>query len=339
MGKGSAPSAPDPAKTAAAQQQANVETARVQNAMNRANQYTPYGSVIYNDLGNDRWEAITSLSPNQQYISDMGELGKMQYGYLANQMWPQTGKIMQSKLDFSGLPGINDGVKDRARVEDALFARMQPRLDAQRNALDTRLRNQGLTPGSEAWTKAWQEYSMGENDARLATIGAAGQEQQRLFNMSTADRARALQEYLAQRQIPLNEVAALLGGAQVSYPQFVGMSQTGVNPTDVTGAVRDAYNAQMAAYNAEQQQLSGLYSGLGTIGAAAIKMSDIRTKENIKRVGTADNGLPLYLFNYIGDPTPHVSVMAQDVEKRDPGAVHEISGIKYVNLHRALEAE
>lgn len=349
MGKSapSPPPAPDPVATAAAQTASNVETAQTQAALNRVNTYTPYGNIVYSKApggGENSWQANVTLSPAQQQLLDMQNSAKTQYGQIGNQAIGRVGQIMNTGLDFSGLPQINDGVTDRQHVEDALFARMQPRLDAQRDALDTRLRNQGLTPGSDAWNKSWQEYSTSENDARLATIGAAGQEQQRLFQMSAQDRQRALQEYLSQRQIPLNEAAALMGGAQVQYPQFPNVPGTQVQPTDVAGIANNAYNAQMANYNAQMQQQAGLFGGIASLGGSALSaglpliFSDRRLKENIKQIGETNDDLPLYLFNYKGNPQPQIGVMAQDVEKRDPEAVQEINGFKAVDLERAVMA-
>jgi len=391
MGKSSPsmPSPPDPVETANAQAAANAETARLNAELNRVDQYTPYGQIVYSRIpntpqtgtsgtggttggvgvtygtggtrerfadenrdgestyqyrpGEDRWRADITLSPEQQRIYDLQSEARTQYGEIGNRALGRVGDIMDTPLDFSGLPQINDGVTDRRRVEEALFGRLQPQLTAQREALDTRLRNQGLTPGSEAWEKSFREYGMSENDARLATIGAAGQEQQRLFNMSTTDRARALQEYLAQRQIPLNEAAALVQGAQVNYPQFVGVPQSPVNPTDVAGITQANYANQMAAYNAQMQQQSGLFGGISQLGGALIAAqpwtwSDRRLKENVQRIGETDDDLPLYLFNYKGDDRRQIGVMAQDVEKRDPGAVHEFGGLKAVDLERAVLA-
>lgn len=71
--------------------------------------------------------------------------------------------------------------------------------------------------------------------------------------------------------------------------------------------------------------------------AAAMFLSDVRAKENIKRVGTLLNGLPVYLFNYIGDKKRQISVMAQDVEKIMPEAVKEISGWKMVNMEMVCQ--
>lgn len=293
--------------------------------------------------GQNMWRADITLAPAQQQLLDLQNAARIKYGQAGNEAIDRVTQIMGSPVDFSGLPQINDGVTDRKRVEDALFSRMQPQLDYQRNALDTRLRNQGLTPGSDAWNKAWQEYSTSENDARLATIGAAGSEQQRLYNMSADQRQRALQEYLSQRQIPLNEAAALMGGAQVQYPQFPNVPGSQVQPTDVAGIVNNSYNAQMANYNAQMQQQSGLFGGIASLGGGLLAAqpwtwSDKRLKENIKQIGETNDELPLYLFNYKGDPKPQIGVMAQDVEKRDPEAVQEIGGFKAVDLERAVMA-
>lgn len=49
--------------------------------------------------------------------------------------------------------------------------------------------------------------------------------------------------------------------------------------------------------------------------------SDLRLKVDIARVGTADNGLPLYEFRYLGGTTRYRGVMAQDVLMHTPEAV------------------
>ena len=59
-------------------------------------------------------------------------------------------------------------------------------------------------------------------------------------------------------------------------------------------------------------------------------MSDIRMKENIVPDGTYKD-YNVYTFNYIGDDRQRRGVMAQEVEKVNPGAVSEIDGIKHVD--------
>lgn len=382
----SAPKPPDPFATAQAQGAANADTARLIAELNRVNQYTPDGSIVYSKVagqtpttpppappvtydkkgrpippggtkggkggyvtsytpqatGQDQWEARVTLSPDQQRIHDLQAQGKIKYGEIGNTALDNLRGKVGTELDLSGLPQINDGVMDRKRVEDALFARINPQLENQRNSLDTRLRNQGLTPGSEAWTNAMREYGMSENDARLGVVNAGGAEQARLYGMSADARQKALQEMLTSRAVPLNEVQAMLGGTQVSYPQFNAVPQTTAQPVDIAGINQNAFNNQMGLYNSGLQQQAGMMSGLAQLGGSALSAfarSDERSKENIKKVGKTDNDLAVYLFNYKGDPEPRMSVMAQDVEKVNPGAVVERpDGMKMVNLEQALMA-
>ena len=51
--------------------------------------------------------------------------------------------------------------------------------------------------------------------------------------------------------------------------------------------------------------------------------SDRRLKEDIKPIGKLDNGLQLYSYKYIGQERTHVGVMADEVQKVIPDAVHE----------------
>ena len=79
-----------------------------------------------------------------------------------------------------------------------------------------------------------------------------------------------------------------------------------------------------------QGGVGGSLEGAAGIGALAM-FSDIRLKENIKRVGETDGGLPVYTYNYKGTQRTHMGVMAQDVEKVIPEAVGDINGYKAVN--------
>jgi len=80
--------------------------------------------------------------------------------------------------------------------------------------------------------------------------------------------------------------------------------------------------------------LAGM-GGIGGAGGAGIGamlglLSDRKAKENIRRVGTTDHGVPVYVYNYIGDPVQHMGVMADEVE-HIPNAVQVIDGLKHVN--------
>ena len=97
-------------------------------------------------------------------------------------------------------------------------------------------------------------------------------------------------------------------------------------------------DAQPEWWEAALTQFAGsLGQGAGQAGTAALLASDRRVKENISQVGSLDNGLPVYLFNYKGGNTPQIGLMAQDVEKVNKKAVVEINGIKMVNYDWAVK--
>ncbi len=66
-------------------------------------------------------------------------------------------------------------------------------------------------------------------------------------------------------------------------------------------------------------QSAGRSMGLGGILGAGMSLlpmigfSDRRLKENIKPVGETDVKVPVYTYNYKGDPTPQVGVMSDEV--------------------------
>lgn len=72
-----------------------------------------------------------------------------------------------------------------------------------------------------------------------------------------------------------------------------------------------------------------------TLGVAAtvapFLLSDVRAKENIERIGTHDTGIGIYKYQYKGDATPQIGVLAQEVEQVKPEAVAEVGGLKMVN--------
>lgn len=98
--------------------------------------------------------------------------------------------------------------------------------------------------------------------------------------------------------------------------------------------------AQLAAQQASQGKTAGLAGGalnaLGSIGGAALMASDERLKEKIRDTGiSTEEGIPLKIFRYKDDPQKRdiLGVVAQDVEKRRPDAVHEHpSGFKFVDF-------
>lgn len=80
--------------------------------------------------------------------------------------------------------GPTDAAAARKQVQDALMGRLDPSLTRNRAALETNLINQGLVRGSAAFNTAMDQAGQQENDARLAVIGQAGQEEDRVFGQA-----------------------------------------------------------------------------------------------------------------------------------------------------------
>jgi len=120
----------------------------------------------------------------------------------------------------------------------------------------------------------------------------------------------------------------------------VGSSVTGQGFNQVasgfgSAASNLAQDRQFLTQIQEQRRQQAQQNAGTAIGAgAAIFASDRRIKENIKEIGKLDNGLPVYMFNYIGNPKMQMSVMAQDVQKVMPDAVEDINGILHVNMEK-----
>lgn len=277
MGKKSGPSppaAPDPAVTAAAQGAANKETAIEQARLNRINEFTPYGSLVYGSTGNAEvpYSRTITLDPQefQRLQAERGlDIGLTNLGQtVLNRVGPQ----IAQPLDLGNIPMRASATpQDRQRVEDALMERLNPYLERDRETLRTQLSNQGIGVGNEAYSRAMGDFGKGVNDARLAVIGQAGAEQSRLFGLQQSARDRAIQEQVLQRSLPLNEIATLLGTAgPVGIPQFGAAPQVGVATPDLLGATYLGYQNQLNAANqAANRSSAGMGSLFGLAGTVA----------------------------------------------------------------------
>jgi hypothetical protein len=144
-------------------------------------------------------------------------------------------------------------------------------------------------------------------------------------SLALSGRGQAFNEALTERNQPLNEISALLSGSQVQQPNFVSTPQTGVGGVDYTGLVNNAYNAEVANY---QAGMGGLF-GLGAAGLGMFSFSDRRLKINVRRVGRTDDGVPIYTYQYAWGGPVQMGVMA-DEAPADAVATHE-SGYLMVN--------
>lgn len=321
-----APEPPDPKETSAAATGTNVATAIANTMLGNVNQVTPDGTLTYGQTGSYDWRdpftgkkytlptftATQALSDAQQAIKDQSDATSLNLAGTANE---------QSAFlkDYLGKPVDLNNEATEARLYDLGAKRLDPRFERERDALETRLSNQGIVKGSEAYDREMERLDQSKADAynQLALQG----------------RAQATQEALTERNQPINEIIGLMSGAQVNQPQFVPTGTATIPTTDNAGLINTNYSQKLAAWQQQMQSRGGILGGLFGLGSALIQKSDRRAKKDIRKIGSA-KGHPLYEYRFKGDgsDTPkEIGVMAQDVEKIRPDAVVENSdGVKMV---------
>jgi hypothetical protein len=303
MGKnsGGSPKSPDPGQTAAQQAVMNAQTARTNATLNRVNQYTPYGQSTYTDMGKlwasqnpgvaasknpytDQWRNDIKLSPDSEAAARAEMLNSRLMQELGTEQVGRIDSAVSQDLDFSQLPQLagSGGYADqRKQVEDALYgratSRLDPQFEQQARQMETQLANKGIPIGSEAWNRAMDNFNRGRNDAyagaRSDAVTGGGAEQSRLFGLDIGARQQGITEQLTKRNQPLNELAAILGGGQVSMPQFAPGGGASAAPVDYTSLVNNKYAAQNSAAQQNTNNWTNGLFGLGQAGLSAYMMS------------------------------------------------------------------
>ncbi len=419
-GKGSAPKAPDYTAAAEKQAESSKEVTNMQTWANRPNQSTPWGNINWTPTATvdpatgqkvTQWQQSYNLNPESQRALDAQMRLQTDRSELAGSFIDRVRNDLSTPFNWGGMPKAGDPLQrtefntvgtaprlqteldtsanpaERQRIENALFERMSPIHQRQQSALDVKLANQGLTPGSEAYNREMQRLGDQQSRERFNALEMGGNEMQRLFGMQLQEaqfgntamqnqqgldlnttgfnnqvstnrfnqdqaisdyqnklRQQAIAEENMKRLSSLNEMNALLTGQQVSYspmPQFNGAAAS--QATQYLPAAQAQYQSNLDAFNAQNQNANSFTSGLfglgGSLGSAAMfAFSDSRLKKIIKRVGEAQ-GIPLYLFKYLGSSTEHIGPIAQEVQKIRPDLVkrHQ-NGYLMVNYKLLMEA-
>ena len=207
--------APDYRAAAEETARGNAEALRYQIDANRADQYTPFGNVQwFGQPGDENYRQETRLTNNQQAIFDQQEEAQFQRqlanSALSDRMWEDMQRPENFYNNLPGAAGTPDvpmyggglgqfgqggqqmSVQDmQSSAYDPAFAEqafdrqlslIQPTLDNQLESQEVALRNQGLTPGSEAYDRA------------LSTLRGQQSETLNALSADAVDRGRAEQQ-------------------------------------------------------------------------------------------------------------------------------------------------
>jgi hypothetical protein len=232
------PKAPAPINVAAVgQQQAaeNTRSAQQQAAYNRPNQTDAFGNTVnWSQSGTD-----ANGNPVFQVNQQLGATGQRMaggLGGLADRYFDQAG----------GSSGIDRalGMYDQT---------MDPRNERMRAAAESRLRNQGFDPSSEAFRTQMSDVALQQNEARnnFAT-GAWGQ--------AINERGQQMRELSPGVQF----------GMGTTSPQMVNAPGVNVGTVDYGQLNNMAYQQQANVYNQQMQQRNAMLGGLSGIGGSIL---------------------------------------------------------------------
>jgi hypothetical protein len=240
MGFGSEPDTGNIEKAAKIDNQYAADAARNATYADRPDQFNPYGSVTWGQqqvIDPATGKPTTKWTQNQGVNQDIQKLMDTQ-GFMMQGNADLAGGMMNRITDEMGTAANFDQFGDviqqqydptaiRGAAEDAAYQRQANRLDPQYaqsdQALEVKLRNQGLNPSDKAYQDAMGNYGRSKNDAyeqaRLSSsaqgMGEANQlwnQQQQGTQTANALRDKQIQEYIAKRGFSLNEQKSLNQG-------------------------------------------------------------------------------------------------------------------------------
>ena len=282
MSKPEAPPPPDYRGAAEETARSSAEQVARQTFANRPTQTGPWGTVQWTPgttvdpaTGTQvtSWEQETTLRPELERALE-SEVGLQEYrSDLARDLMQRIGTGYEEDVDFDQFGTIGEM---RQEAEDAAYqrqaSRLDPRFEQEQEALEVRLRNQGLVPGTEAYDRAMESFGRTREDAYAQARAQATAEGRSETQLSAQLRQQEIAEYLQERGVPLNEINAIIYGQQVQQPQLPGFQQAGrAQPVDYTGAARSGYQAQLDQFNVEQAGQQGLMSGGFGLGGIALR--------------------------------------------------------------------
>lgn len=242
-----APKPPDPAQTAAVQQQYNTQAAKTQNAVNSYGQSSAYGSINYvpDSSQPSGYRIVNSYSPEQQglYNTQVGTQGIA--GQTAQDLLRNTAGMYSQPFN-----GNNQAVTDKLNQWNAQY--LQPIFNQQDSNLEAQLRSQGLTPGSEAYNNAKNLLARNQGDV---TTSYLTKNQQQAFD-------QALQEY----QVPLQTIAGMYGIAAPQGINPVSAPNSSIQPPNYAGLVQSNYEQQMKNYE-------NMWKGIGQLGGSVLNFA------------------------------------------------------------------
>jgi len=217
---------------------------------NRPDQNNAWGSTSWDNTPTwdpatgqyvNKWTQTETLAPAQQAMLDSQNRVGQGRNVLAEGAMARAWDDYSNPMDFDQFGEIVgfDPTQQRQTAEDNAYQKQANRLDnrfgGEQDALLTRLRNQGLGPGDQAYDAAMYNFNTGKNDAyEQARLGSTAEGRNEYGvamqgnQLANALRTQGINEGVDMRNFNLTEAERLAAGTQIAGgpPTTGGTSET-----------------------------------------------------------------------------------------------------------------
>ena len=278
-GKGSAPPAPDYTGAAQAQAQSSAETTNMANYANRPTINTPYGgqswqteSVVDPATGQKvtKWTQNTTLDPKSQQALDSQLAMQQGRSDIANRLMPRAEESVMQPIDYSSMESAgttptqsnfqslgtspqletnfrqNTPEYNQAYVQDLqnqALNYMRPDQEHQQELMASKLANQGITAGSEAYNNAMRQMSDQQARDKYQALNTAMSQGSQMYNNQLAGNAQ-------------NMNAMSLGNQAIGQQQGLEQNTAQFNNTNAQNVFAQQQNIANYQNQLRQQQIA-----------------------------------------------------------------------------------
>lgn len=208
-------------------------------------------------------QQLKDMAGQSQQLTNQSTAVAGNAGNLANSQVDRLKDLYAQEFNYDKLgamPTASDAT--RKAVEDAYYksatSRLDPQFQQQEAEMRSRLANQGLTEGSEAYNRELQQFNMGRTDAYGAATNSA-------ITNSTSEMAKQFQMQMAARQ---------QGVGEQNYVRELGTkeAQAAMGMFGSASGINNANQAATAGLAQGSAALTGQQSGLMKDSAALEQM-------------------------------------------------------------------
>ncbi len=329
MGGGSPapPPTPDPSTTAATQNTYNLQAGSASQAGSNVNQYNPFGSMNYQQTGTGPggvpiYSNYSQLAPEQQALLNALNANKTtagaQFNPLATGSTDAYGRASDALSNIPGVIQASQGYMDTAGkalnfgnyttadpnktigdmtsgwMKDLVKQKtdyLNPYFDTAVSQLDTKLRNQGLSPADPAYTQSMDALKQSQNKSvgdfiagvepttraqAITQFGLPADIANKIAGLSTTQLQQAApwlgaaSGYTGLGQSEGQMGLGMLGASAPQLPSWLTTPTANYAPANYQGAVATSADIAQKNYQSQLANSQNMMSGLFGIGSSAL---------------------------------------------------------------------